>query len=241
MTKKAFTLIELLVVIAIIALLMGILMPALRAARKQAWGVTCQSNLRQIGMAAECFATDNDRKVPRGGGFPDSTSPEKLGSHLTVRWYLGFMEYLAETAQADGDFRNVKIYRCAAFPDKEQAIGYVINSWGTAKNPDEDVMYMTSLDTVRDRAGRVYMGDSEDGDGRAIITNSNGQNFGNYDVFRESQLADAMSRAGRRVAQNRHKLGYNALFWDWHAGHVLVIERNDQNIERYRWKVYERR
>lgn len=236
-----FTLIELLVVIAIIAVLMGILMPALRAARKQAWGVSCQSNLRQNGMSAELFAQDNDYKIPRGGGFQDSTSPEKLGSQLTVRWYLGFMKYLAEATQADGDFRKVKMYRCAAFPDKEQTIGYVINSWGTVQNPDEDVLYMTPLDTVRDRAARVYLGDSEDGDGRAIITNSNGQNFGNYDISLERHLADAPNRNGRRVAQSRHKQGYNALFWDWHVGYARVVERDEQNIERYRWKIYERR
>jgi prepilin-type processing-associated H-X9-DG protein len=225
---------------------MGILMPALRAARKQAWGATCQSNLRQIGLAAELFAQDNDNFVPRGGGMPDETEPRKMSNgRLSVRWYLGFMKYLGEHQQADGDFRNVKMYRCAAYPDKEQALGYVINSWGTATEPDLDVLYMTPRDKVKDRASRVYLADHEDGPARPIIKNSNGDGFANCDVSRDSHLvfSNDESRGGRRVARKRHKRGYNALFWDWHVGTVTVPDQGEpttgeQEAERYRWKVH---
>lgn len=63
--KKAFTLIELLVVIAIIALLLAIVLPALKKVKESAWMKICQSNMRQNGMAAHSFATDNNDALPR--------------------------------------------------------------------------------------------------------------------------------------------------------------------------------
>ncbi len=60
----AFTLIELLVVISIIALLVGILLPALGAARKTAQRAVCLSNQRQIGVAMMSYATNNKGLLP---------------------------------------------------------------------------------------------------------------------------------------------------------------------------------
>lgn len=62
--KRAFTLIELLVVTAIIALLLGILLPAMGRARLQAKVVAVNAELREIGMALEAYSFDNSDKYP---------------------------------------------------------------------------------------------------------------------------------------------------------------------------------
>jgi prepilin-type N-terminal cleavage/methylation domain-containing protein len=67
MRRKGFTLVELLVVIAIIALLMGILMPALARVRQLAFRMTCGTNLSGIGKAMLIYANDYDDELPRAG------------------------------------------------------------------------------------------------------------------------------------------------------------------------------
>ena len=68
MERKGFTLVELLVVIAIIALLMGILMPALARVRQIAFRMVCGTNLSGIGKAMIVYSNDYDDEFPRAGG-----------------------------------------------------------------------------------------------------------------------------------------------------------------------------
>jgi prepilin-type N-terminal cleavage/methylation domain-containing protein/prepilin-type processing-associated H-X9-DG protein len=216
--RNAFTLVELLVVISIIALLMGVLLPALTAARKQAQATVCRSNLKQIGFAANFYAEASNFFIPRGTSSSGNT------------WFKLFMPYLSQKPR-DGDYRSVKMYRCPSYPNRNQTVCYVVNGWqfkASTTYIDDPIETPTRIFGLKKLDTKIYLADNEDGPGREIITKETDPGVDKCDVWSMTHLAsDVNTPDARRVARTRHsqgktRPGCHYLFLDGHSEWMMA-------------------
>ena len=220
---RAFTLIEMLVVISIMTLMIAMLMPSLGKSREAARSTQCLSNLKQLGLAIESYATDQGQYYP----------PYKTPFQDTPRAYWGGLlaagRYITPGLPFDcPSFNPVRTDHLKAQPDNPErywfytqyginwqhigtrfgeqgagaaGLGNAALGLGPPTPRIEDVRQPIKTIMLVDAYGKVWAGTSND----------SGITF----------VGDSAASAATGSAHVRHGGGINVLFVDTHAEHIL--------------------
>ncbi len=243
-TKRGFTLIELLVVIAIIAVLLAILMPAMRKIKEIARETVCKSNLKNIGLAAHMYLDDYERTLPPrvsgNNGFlwfeSDGVTYRKVDSGGTY-WGLWYKDYLKET----------KIFGCPSLQRVPEGLIYgvpdpdeVIQNAAFGQNSHRRARHRNTNDVYR-LAEFIFCVDHAEPRNEATT----GDGFHNNDTPGAMNLRQYRA-GGNRTRQYRQIFRHNIRYADddrtggranilWLDGHVTALEETTGDNVRSRW------
>lgn len=143
LVAEAFTLVELLVLLAGVVILVALLLPAMVNSPSRPPFLPCMQNLRQVGLALQMFADDNNGQFPPRLSITNGGSMELIGSNSPALHFLTLSNYLT---------RNGPVFHCPADAAKERLTN---NSALT----DRNVSYFLSVDATPRMTNAILAGD----------------------------------------------------------------------------------
>lgn len=224
MKNKAFTLIELLVVIAIISLLVSILLPSLKTAKELAQKAACLSSLKNLGLAQNIYASDNDGWYTNNkiavGSYPDYYSEHKRYSFRESQGWVnngllvrdGYMEVAGLFCPSGPSFAKERWAQLQNTPSASQYSHYSMNALYYGTNWTNPLQYL-----LAPRQGFTPEGES----GIALASDCN--TGVDYASKVDGGQLTFVALTGTNVAM-WHKDFYNVVYLDAHVSSIPYDE-----------------
>ena len=245
--QKGFTLIELLVVISIIAVLMAILMPALRRTKEQAKRVVCANNLRQMGTAMEMYSGSYDGKIPPCEAKKDNENALPWFSYIAYWRGIAAAGEIGRAVQfgllyEHGGCEDAKVFYCPSVSVKQvmKAHRYEYNvgngnPYGTIPPPG------TPGESVDDKIRTSYnyypQGRRLEEDGYPPVAGKS-TDLGANRVMITGLVASSGVGKGEFPHRMGKRAGLNALFGDSHVYFTTGLTPHDGVEIGHNWPIF---